>query len=99
MQYFVLTVMALMLLSVAPAVAQSVTGPQIAAIVVAGNQVDIAAGQFAESKASNAEVKAFARQMVTDHTGVNKQATALVTKVHVTSRTASPESVRGVFHL
>jgi len=84
MQYFVLTVIALMLLSVAPAVAQNVTDPQIAAIVVAANQVDIDAGQFAESKASNAEVKAFARQMVTDHTGVNKQATALVTKVHVT---------------
>ena len=33
---------------------------------------------------SNAEVKAFGKQMVTDHTGVNKQAVALVTKLKVT---------------
>lgn len=56
---------------------------QIAAIVVAANQVDIDAGKLAESKATNAEVKAFAKRMVTDHTGVNKQATALVNKLHV----------------
>ncbi len=40
---------------------------QIAAIVVAANQVDIDAGKLAESKASNADVKAFAHRMVTDH--------------------------------
>jgi putative membrane protein len=45
--------------------------------------VDIDAGKLAESKASNKEVKDFAKRMVTDHTGVNKQATALVTKLHV----------------
>ena len=32
---------------------------------------------------ANAEVKAFGKQMVTDHTGVNKQATDLVTKLGV----------------
>src|SRR3954468_8449847 len=57
--------------------------PQIAAIVVAANQVDIDAGKLAESKAGNKEVKAFAQRMVTDHTGVNKQATELVTKLNV----------------
>jgi putative membrane protein len=56
---------------------------QIAAIVVAANQVDIDAGKLAESKSSNKEVKAFAERMVTDHTGVNKQATELVTKLKV----------------
>src|SRR6185312_2727065 len=60
------------------------TDPQIAAIVVTANQVDIDAGKLAESKATNQEVKAFARQMVTDHTGVNKAATALVTRLKVT---------------
>ena len=60
------------------------TDPQIAHIVVTANQVDIDAGKLAESKASNADVKAFGKQMVTDHTGVNKQAVALVTKLKVT---------------
>src|SRR6185437_13189800 len=60
------------------------TDPQIAAIVVTANQVDIDAGKYAESKSKNKEVKAFARQMVTDHSGVNKSATALVTRLNVT---------------
>jgi putative membrane protein len=59
------------------------TDPQIAHIVVTANQVDIDAGKLAESKASNKEVKAFGKRMVTDHTGVNKQATALVKKLGV----------------
>ena len=72
-------------LAVPVASAQS-AGPndaQIAAIVVAANQVDIDAGKLAESKSANKEVKAFAKRMVTDHTGVNKSATALVTKLKV----------------
>ena len=68
----------------AAAGAQAVNDAQIASIVVTANQVDIDAGQLAASKASNEEVKKFAQQMVTDHTGVNKQATELVTKLHVT---------------
>jgi putative membrane protein len=70
----------------ASAVAQA-AGPsdaQIAAIVVAANTADIDAGKLAEGKASNPQVKAFAKQMVFDHTGVNQQAVALVTKLHVT---------------
>jgi putative membrane protein len=64
--------------------AQAPTDPQIASIVVTANQVDIDAGKLASSKGSNADVKKFGAQMVTDHTGVNKQATALVTKLKVT---------------
>lgn len=56
---------------------------QIASIVVTANQVDIDAGKLAESKASAKDVKAFAQQMVTDHTGVNKSASALVKKLKV----------------
>ena len=59
------------------------TDPQIAAIVVTANQVDIDAGKLAVTKAHAKEVKAFAQQMITDHTGVNKQATDLVTKLKV----------------
>ncbi len=60
------------------------TDPQIAAIVVAANSVDIDAGKFAETKALGTEVKKFAKQMVTDHTSVNKSAVDLVTKLKVT---------------
>ena len=68
----------------ANAQAQSPSDAQIASIVVTANQVDIDAGKLAESKGSNAQVKAFGKQMVTDHSGVNKQAVALVTKLKVT---------------
>ena len=64
--------------------AQSPNDAQIASIVVTANQVDIDAGKLATSKASKPDVKAFAQQMVTDHTGVNKQATELVTRLKVT---------------
>lgn len=60
------------------------TDPQIAAIVVTANQVDIDAGKLADSKSTSKEVKAFAQRMITDHSGVNKSATELVTKLHVT---------------
>ena len=56
---------------------------QIAAIVVTANQVDIDAGKLAESKGKNKDVRAFGKMMVTDHTGVNKAATDLVTKLKV----------------
>jgi len=62
----------------------SPTDPQIAAIVVTANQVDIDAGKLAKMRSKNKEVKDFAQLMVTDHTGVNKSATELVTKLHVT---------------
>lgn len=60
------------------------TDPQIAAIVVTANQVDIDAGKLAQTKASAQDVKDFAQRMITDHTGVNKSATELVTKLKVT---------------
>ena len=56
---------------------------QIAQIVVTANQVDIDAGKLAEKMGSTKDVKAFGKQMVDDHSGVNKQATALVTKLKV----------------
>ena len=64
--------------------AQGVNDAQIASIVVTANQVDIDAGKLAESKSANADVKKFAQTMVTDHTGVNKSAVDLVTKLKVT---------------
>ena len=64
--------------------AQTVSDAQIASIVVTANQVDIDAGKLAASRGSNQQIKKFGEQMVTDHTAVNKQATALVTRLQVT---------------
>jgi putative membrane protein len=62
----------------------AVTDPQIAAIVVAANSVDIEAGKLAQSKTKNKKVREFADSMVRDHTAVNKAAVELVTKLGVT---------------
>jgi putative membrane protein len=59
------------------------TDPQIAGIVVTANTIDINAGKLAKSRTKNKEVAKFAQQMITDHTAVNKQAGALVKKLHV----------------
>lgn len=67
-----------------PAPAQSITDAQIAAIVVTANQVDVDAGTLAAANASNSDVRTFARLMVTDHTGVNKAAVDLATRLKVT---------------
>jgi putative membrane protein len=76
---------ALALTSIAPrAQGAGPTDPQIAAIVVTANQVDIDAGKLAGDKTKSKDVKAFAQQMVTDHSGVNKAATDLVKKLDVT---------------
>jgi putative membrane protein len=77
----------LLALLAAPAIAfaqaAGPTDPQIAAIVVTANQVDIDAGKLAKGKTHNKDVKAFAQQMITDHTAVNKQAGDLVKKLGV----------------
>jgi putative membrane protein len=63
--------------------AQAPNDAQIAAIVVTANQVDIDAGKLALTKSAAKDVKDFAQLMVTDHSGVNKAATELVTKLKV----------------
>src|SRR5437879_13819180 len=57
--------------------------PQIAGIVVAADQIDIDAGKLAKSRTKNKQVSEFAQLMITDHTAVNKQASALVKKLGV----------------
>jgi len=79
-----LVVSAGLLLAAASVYAQGVTDAQIASIVVTANQVDIDAGQLAHATSTNADVKKFAQLMIDDHTGVNKSATALVTRLKVT---------------
>jgi putative membrane protein len=74
------------LLAAASVAAQGVSDAEIAHIVVTANQVDIDAGKLAQSKGSNAEVKEFGERMVTDHTGVNKAASDLATKLKLTPK-------------
>jgi putative membrane protein len=68
----------------APKPAGGLTDPQIAAIVVVANQVDVDAGKLALGKSQNQQVKELAERMVTDHTGVNQAAVELVTRLAVT---------------
>lgn len=68
---------------------QSVNDAEIAAIVVTANQVDIDAGKLAVSQSSNEKVKQFAQLMITDHSGVNKAATELVTRLKVSPQESS----------
>jgi putative membrane protein len=68
----------------AAAAAPAINDAQIAHIAVSANSVDSAAGVLAEKKGASKAVKDFAKTMVTDHGGVNKQAVALATKLNVT---------------
>jgi putative membrane protein len=60
------------------------TDPQIAHIAYTAGQLDIEAAKQALKKSKSKEVRAFANDMVRDHTAVNKQALALVKKLKVT---------------
>lgn len=83
MKIIVLAIASLMFASGAYAQSTKLNDAQIAAIVVAANTVDITAGKLAEKKAQDKQVQNFGKQMVMDHTSVNKQATELVNKLNV----------------
>lgn len=70
------------------------TDPQIAAIVVTANQVDIDAGRLALATSRSKDVQAFAQMMVTDHASVNQSATDLVHRLKVVpEQNATSESL------
>ena len=83
MKNLIILTIALMAPAMASAAAE-LNDAQIAAIVVAANQIDIDVGKLAESKSPNPEVKAFAHRLIGEHTDVNKQATDLATKLKIT---------------
>lgn len=58
----------------------AMTDGQIAMIAMTANSADSAHGEHAKTAATNAEVKAFAQRMITDHGGLNKQAADLAAK-------------------
>lgn len=60
--------------------------PEVAHVAVTANSIDIELAKLAQSRTSNPDVKQFATTMITDHSAVNAQATALATKLGVTPR-------------
>jgi putative membrane protein len=84
MKTIAIAVASLCFLAATSASAQAINDAQIASIVVTANQVDIDAGKLAQKMSGNTEVKQFAERMVTDHTGVNKSAVELATRLKVT---------------
>src|SRR3954469_6653432 len=86
MKFIIITLSGLLLAGAPLAWGQAAapTDPQIAAIVVTANQVDIDAGKLAKSKSDTQAVRDFAELMMKDHAAVNQSATQLVQKLHVT---------------
>ena len=82
--------------------APALSDANIAAIVLAANDADISNGKQAELKSKDPSVKAFAKQMIADHTSTNDRAKALAQKLSLmpedndTSRgiKASQDSIR-----
>lgn len=63
---------------------------QILAFAAAANRGEIAEGKVAETKATNPKVKAFARQLVTDHTAMLNEGNSFAKKNNIT-----PDSTKG----
>ena len=73
------------LLGTTPAIAANApTDPQIAHIAYTAGTIDIEAAKQALARTHNKTVRAFAQEMVRDHSAVNDKALALVKKLHVT---------------
>ncbi len=84
---FVLAALALAALyAVAAEAAEKPTDPEIAHIAYTAGVLDVEAGKQALVKSQNKDVRAFAQQMIGDHTSVNQQALALVKKLNVTPK-------------
>jgi len=65
------------------ATAPAVNDAQIAQIVVTANSIDIGNGKIALEQSKTASVDEFANLMIRDHTAVNNNAVALVTRLGV----------------
>lgn len=67
----------------APA-APNLTDPEVAHVAVTANAVDVELAKFAQTRTRTPSVRQFAQTMITDHSAVNAQATALAGKLGVT---------------
>ena len=60
--------------------------PEVAHVAVTANSIDVDLAKLAQSRTGSPDVKQFATTMITDHSAVNAQATALATKLGVTPK-------------
>ena len=65
----------------------SMSPPDVMALVGASNAAEIGTSQLATDKATNADVKAFARRMIQEHQAMQGQADQLATRLNVTPGT------------
>jgi putative membrane protein len=70
----------------AQAASSDLSDPEVAHVAVTANSIDVDLAKLAQSRTSNPDVKQFATTMITDHSSVNAQATALATKLGVTPK-------------
>ena len=61
----------------------TLSDPEVAAVAVAANQIDIKYGEIAIKKSKNADILNFAEAMIKDHNAVIGQASDLVKKLNV----------------
>ena len=80
----------------AQAASPKLSDPEVAHVAVTANSIDVDLAKLAQSRTSNPDVKQFATTMITDHSAVNAQATALATKLGVTPKdNAVSQSLKG----
>lgn len=77
----------------AAAASTRMTDAGIFAMLSAANRGEIAAGKMAQDKASSAAVKSFARDMVTDHSRMLDDGSALAKKLNITPNAAAADSI------
>jgi putative membrane protein len=70
------------------------TDANIVALLDEANKADSASGAFALKKASNAEVKAFAKMMMSEHHALRVQGQALAKKLKVTPEAPADDPVK-----
>lgn len=80
--------------STATPAAPAMTDAGIVAMVSEANKGEIDVGKMAQGKATNADVKAFARMMVTDHSKMLSDGEALAKKANITPDMAAADAIR-----
>jgi putative membrane protein len=70
----------------AQAATTKLSDPEVAHVAVTANSIDVDLAKLAQSRTGNPDVKQFATTMITDHSAVNAQATALATKLGITPK-------------
>jgi putative membrane protein len=70
----------------AQSAAPDLSDPEVAHVAVTANGIDVDLAKLAQSRTDNKDVKQFATTMITDHSAVNAQASALAVKLGVTPK-------------